>query len=184
MRYLIIPVMVFALQTACTSPGEPAKKYYSENEKAQLTFCVGMSDTIKYTATKKLNGAPKKQMVDFYSANQKNSKLNLAMVERVYNANFTSAWDYTIAFFSECANNMAGVNSERINFASYCVQNGMIAETAHAFKKSGAAKEKAYDYFKKFKSETPNKIIDNVYSKTMTRVETKLDAWKTCMSRL
>lgn len=176
--------MVFAMQSACTSPAAPAKQYYSDDEKGQLTFCIGMADTIKYTATKKLNGTPKQNMVDFYSANEKNSKLNLAMVERVYNAEFTSAWDYSVAFFNECANNMAGVDSERVKFASYCAQNSMIAATAHAFKKSGATKEKAYKYFQKFNSEAPNKIIDKVYTKSMTRVEAKLDAWNTCMSRL
>lgn len=172
-----------ALIAGCATSNVGPRKLYTKQEYNKLTFCVGMSDTAMYVATNKLRDVPEQEMAKFYAARD-NSRLNLATVEKVYGATFTSAWDYTVAFFNECAQNLANVPSSRVNMAEYCMQRGLIADFAYGFKTTGAPKERAYAYFAKFPEKTTHEIIDRVYTSSMTRPETKLDAWNTCMSAI
>ncbi len=142
-----------------------------------------MTDTAGYVAAKKMKGTSKKELLNFYRS-RNNAKMNIATVNKVYSTKFTNTWDYSVSFFKECSLNLAGVPSSRINFASYCLQNTLIANIAHAFKKNGEAKKLAYKVFAKFKSKTPNKIVDKVYSSSMSRSEAKLDAWNSCMVKV
>jgi hypothetical protein len=146
-----------------------------------MTTCFGMSDTAMYIADQKLRGVPIDKVKQFY-ASRDHARLTVPLVEKVYGDPFTSAWDYTVAFFRECAHNMASVPRDRVGMASYCLQNGMIAGIAQTYRASGAPKANAYAYFAKFESETPRAIVDRVYAGSKGRAETKLDEWNSCMS--
>lgn len=180
---LSVTISALSLLTACATSNVGPKKLYTHKEYLNMTYCIGMSDTARYVATNKLKGVPSGKMKDFYSSKE-NSRLNLATVDKVYAEKFSSAWDYTVSFFNECALNLANVPSSRVNLASYCAQNSLIADVAHSYKSSGAPKEKAYEHFAKFNSKTPNSIVDKVYASSKDRAEIKLDTWKSCMVEL
>lgn len=176
----LLSIIVVALLTACASSNGGPQKIYTHTEHRNMTYCIGMADTAMYVATNKLQGVPMERMTEYYRPLE-NPRLHLATVEKVYADNFSSAWDYTLSFFDECTQHLANVPASRANLAGYCMQNSLIADVAHAFKISGAPKERAYAYFAEFKSETPNLIIDNVYASSQTRTDIKLDVWNSCM---
>lgn len=178
----LIPVLFIINGCAANSVGTQ-KKYYTKDEHSKMTYCIGMSDTAMYVASEKLKGTPKSQLINYYSG-KSNARLNTATVDRVYDDDFTNAWDYTIGFFNECALNLARVPESRVNFASYCAQNTLIADVAHANKKYGYPKERAYQYFDSFESKTPQEIIDKVYSSSKSRAAIKLEIWNDCMVKI
>ena len=179
----LIALLMIAFLTGCAAKPVAPEKLYTQQEYKQMTYCVGMSDTSRYVASRKLDGKSREEMREFF-ANKEYTKLNLATVDKVYAESFTSAWDYTISFFKECADNLAKVPVDRINMGSYCLQNSMIADVAHSFMSADAPREKAYTYFSKFKSKAPNLIIDKVYASSKSRQEIKLEVWSACMSVL
>ncbi len=183
MRYGWPLLVSLALMAGCASNNAGTQRPYTKQETSQMTLCTGLSDTAMHIATKKLQGASRSELEQFYRPKQF-SQLNLAAVEKVYAADFTSAWDYTVSFFNECAQNMASVPASRVNLAAYCMQSGLIADFAYSFRSSGAPRESAYAYFAKFPRETTQEIVDRVYAGSLSRAETKLDEWNTCMSRI
>ena len=181
--YLTITLITIFILTGCATNKPTIKKYYSAKEYSKMTYCIGMSDTAMFVANKKLRHMKMDYLIDFYSK-KKNSRLNIATVKKVYSENFKNSWDYTVKFFNECALNLAGVTAKRVNFASYCAQNTLIAHTAYNNKKSRRSKENTYKIFEKFNSKAPNKIIDQVYSSSKSRAEIKLDVWNNCMRKI
>lgn len=176
-------VFVTLLIGGCATNNTRTEKYYTNTEFSKMTYCIGMSDTAMYVATEKLKQRPQSQLISYY-ANKPNSRLNVAMVEKIYNANFTNAWDYTVSFFQECAANLAAVQASRVKFASYCLQNTLIADVAYANKRYGYPKEQAYKKFAKFKSKTPQQVVDKVYASDKSRAQIKLDVWNDCMTKI
>jgi hypothetical protein len=183
MRRHLLLIVSMTLLTGCATSNVAPQKHYSKHEHGRLTYCNAMADTAMYVARSKLSGAPMEQMKSYYSS-KANSRLHLATVEKVYAESFTSAWDYTVSFFKECAQEVANVPASRVNMAAYCMQNGLIADVAHAYKSSGAPREKAYAHFAQFNSKTPKSIVDWVYASSQGRVEMKLEVWNTCMSEI
>jgi hypothetical protein len=163
-----------------TAPAGPAKIYNGQEYK-MMTYCVGISDSASHIAAEKLKGTPKATIQQFYFGKPQ-SVLNLATVDKVYNETVTSVWDYSVNFFNECANNLAKVPAARINMASYCMQNQLIADVTHAYKTAGAPKDDAYTHFEKFNPKTTHSIIDKVYSSSQTRADIKLEIWNSCMA--
>jgi hypothetical protein len=96
----------------------------------------------------------------------------------------STAWDYSVGFFSECAREIAGVSPDRVKLASYCMQNQLMAEVAYQYKASGKPKEQAYAHFAQFKSSTPKSIVDLVYASAKERVAMRMEVWSTCMAEL
>lgn len=182
--FIIVAISVLAGLMACAANDRGLRKVYTRDEYVKMTYCVGMSDTAFHIATSKVQGKSAEDVTKFYSANKEYARMNTAIVDKIYSDKFTSVWDYTVSFFDECALNMADVPKSRVNMASYCHQNSMIAMVAHNFKASGAPKESAYKYFAPFKNETPNRIIDQVYASSKGRAEIGLDIWQSCMKVL
>lgn len=185
---LVVASAAIWLMSACATSNNAANetgpgKVYTHEEYSKMTYCVGMADTAMYVATNKLKGTSMQQMRDYY-ASKPNSRLPIATVEKVYGDTFSSAWDYTVSFFNECAQNLASVPASRVNLASYCNQNALIAGVAHAYKTSGAPKERAYAAFAAFKSSTPNSVVDKVYASAKNRAEIKLEIWNACMAEI
>jgi len=186
MKYVFTTLLLSAvlLLTACvTTNNAPEKKYYTNTEYSKMTYCIGISDTAMYAASAKLKGTPKQQLLDYY-ANKPSEQLQSATVNKVYAANFTNAWDYTVSFFDECALNLAGVTKQRVNFASFCSQNALIANAAYLHKQSGRTKEYSLQHFSIFKSKTPLEIVERVYASSRNRSEVKLDEWNRCMEKI
>lgn len=148
-----------------------------------MTYCTSLADTARYVSLRKLQNVPKSKLIDIYKS-KLNAQLNLATVNKVYATQFKNSWEYTVSFFNECALNLANVPKTSVNFASYCLQNSMIADVAHSYKVSGAPKSKAYAHFAGFNTKTPNRIIDEVYASAKGRVAVKMATWNSCMSKI
>ncbi len=171
----------FLLFTGCAASQKGPEKIYTQNEKRQMTYCIGMADTVRYVAMEKIRGVPQKKVRAHY-AGKAHEKMNLAIVDKVYKENVTLVWDYTVGFFNECALNMADVPKERSPVASNCMENQLIADVAFAYKKQGAPVEKAYAHFSGFKNKTFRQIIDRVYASPQTRGRIKMDVWNDCIN--
>ena len=194
-RHLASLGMTLLLTAGCSSTGPqaptgqqaaakpPLSKTYTDKERAQMTYCIGLSDTARRAATEKLKGTPIEEVKKLYAA-KPNERVNAAAVDKVYSDPVSTAWDYTVAFFGTCAKEMAGVPSERVQFASYCMQNQLMAEVAHAYKSTGKPKEQAYAHFAQFKSTTPKTIVDWVYASPKERTAIRMEVWNTCMAEV
>jgi hypothetical protein len=166
---------------------QPAKpslaKTYTAKEREQLTFCIGLSETARRVAGEKLRGSPIDDVKKFYQE-KPNARLNIATVDKVFGENVSTAWDYAVGFFDECAREMAGVSPDRVKLASYCMQNQLMAEVAYQYKAAGKPKEQAYAHFVRFKSSTPKSIVDLVYGSAKERAAVRMEVWNTCMAEL
>lgn len=169
--------------SGCATSTKPANKKYTAREKTNMTYCIGMTDTARYIAEQKNKGTPMEDVKNYY-VSKPNAKLNIATVDKVYASTFSSVWDYSISFFNECAYNLAAVPAERVNLASYCMQNQLIADVAHTFKSTGKPKDQAYAFFAKFNNDTVNAVIDKTYASNKSRPEIKLEVWNACMAPL
>lgn len=87
---VLLLILVMAL-SACGTQTTRKNKMYTHQEYNKMTVCIGMADTAKYVASRKLQGVGKAKMADFYRAKQ-NARLNLATVDKVYVDKFSSAW--------------------------------------------------------------------------------------------
>ena len=165
-------------------PSNPSlAKTYTAKERGQMTFCIGLSETARRAASEKLRGAPIDGVKKSYEGNP-NARLNIAVVDKVFSEQVSTAWDYAVGFFGECAREMAGVSPDRVKLASFCMQNQLIADVAFQYKASGKPKEQAYAQFAQFKSSTPKSIVDVVYASTKERAAVRMEVWNTCMADL
>jgi hypothetical protein len=185
MRQLLIVLAAAVWVSAGCAPKTPAPSSvrpppYTADEKSRMTFCVGVADVAMAIADDKRMGRPITEVKALY-AGKPNAELTVPLVDKVYGEAITNPWDYAVSFFKECALAMANVSSNRVDFASSCMQNGMIASVAQAYRDSGAPKEQAYERFARFDGPTPRAIIDDVYARPSTRSQVVLDAWNRCM---
>jgi hypothetical protein len=148
-----------------------------------MTYCVGLSETARRAATEKLRGTPIDEVKKLYEG-KPNARLNIAAVDKVYKEHVSTAWDYAVGFFGECARELAGVSRDRVRLASYCMQNQLIADVAFQYKASGKPKDQAYAQFAQFKSSTPKGIVDLVYDSTKDRAAIRMEVWNSCMADL
>lgn len=153
---------------------------YSQAENRALTYCVGLTDTAWTIADRKLHGAQRAEVEAYYSAKSPNPKLAAATIDKVYSASFTSAWDFGVGFFHECALNMGQISKERSQFGAYCMQNAMLASVAQQYRDNGASKEAAYSALP-IKGKTPESVVDAVYAGQKTHASAMMDAWNTCI---
>jgi hypothetical protein len=167
----------------CASTDSRPPKVYSAKEYETMTYCVGMSDTARYAATERLKGRAIEDLKQHY-ASKPNARVNIAAVDKVYSDRVSSAWDYTVSFFNECAQNLANVAPDRVRLASYCMQNQLMADVAYSYKVAAAPKEQAYAHFAQFNSKTPRTIVDWVYASPKERTEIRLDVWNRCMAEV
>ena len=158
-------------------------KTYTAKEWGQLTFCIGLSETARRAAAEKLRGTPIEEVKKGYEA-KPNARLNIAAVDKVFSEHVSTAWDYAVSFFGECAREMAGVSPDRVKLASFCMQNQLMADVAFQYKASGKPREQAYAQFAQFKSSTPKSIVDLVYASTKERAAVRMEVWNTCMANL
>ncbi len=181
--FLVLTLTGCASQSPST-PLVPSKpKPYTQTEKQEMTPCVYIADTARGLATQRLQGIPI-QDIKLESTNPAEQKFLDATLHKVYHDRFTSAWDYSIAFFGECAKNLAGINPERADLAAYCFQNQLIAEVASDYKSKGKPRQLAYEHFAQLRSKAPNAIIDQVYASGRSLTQIKLDVWDGCMQKL
>jgi hypothetical protein len=165
-------------------PSKPSlAKTYTAKERGQMTYCIGLSETARRAATEKLRGTPIDEVKKLYEG-RPNARLNVAAVDKVYKERVSTAWDYAVGFFGECAGELAGVSRDRVKLASFCMQNQLIADVAFQSKASGKSKEQAYAQFAQFKSSTPKAIVDLVYDSTKDRAAIRMDVWNSCMADL
>jgi hypothetical protein len=148
-----------------------------------MTYCIGLSETARRAAAEKLRGTPIDEVKKVYEG-KPNARLNVAAVDKVYKEHVSTAWDYAVGFFGECARELAGVSRDRVKLASFCMQNQLIADVAFQYKASGKSKEQAYAQFAQFKSSTPKAIVDLVYDSTKDRAAIRMEAWNSCMADL
>jgi hypothetical protein len=169
---------------ADSQPSKPSlAKTYTAKERDHLTFCIGLSETARRVAVEKLQGASIADVKRSYEG-KPSARLNIATVDKVFSEQVSTAWDYAVGFFGECAREMAGVSDDRVKLASYCMQNQLIADVAFQYKASGKPKEQAYAHFVRFQSSTPKSIVDLVYGSTKERAAMRMEVWTTCMATL
>lgn len=126
----------------------PHKVTYTDKEYVGLLGCVGMTDAAWVGAQRKLKGvslADAKRAYDGLQPAQKN--LSQHVLDKVYSDAFTNAGDYAVSFYSECAQNVADVGSDREMPASFCMQNSMIGMAAWEHRNAGDPKESVYQLF-------------------------------------
>jgi hypothetical protein len=165
-------------------PSRPSlDKTYTAKERDHLTFCIGLSETARRAAVEKLRGTSIADVKRSYEG-KPSAPLNIATVDKVFSEQVSTAWDYAVGFFGECAREMAGVSHDRVELASYCMQNQLIADVAFQYKATGKPKEQAYAHFVRFKSSTPKSIVDLVYDSTKERAAVRIEVWTTCMATL
>lgn len=160
------------------APQAPAR--YSANEGAKLGLCMSMADNAMTIASYKLAGKSIDEVKQQY-AGRPASALTGPLVDKIYGEHVSNAWDYTVVFYRDCAVNIASVQAPRSDIATYCMQNVMIATTAHSLKESGAPKETAYERFAKMGA-TPRGIVDDVYGQTAARADVVTRTWNSCMN--
>jgi len=153
---------------------------YSHREYNAMTTCVGLTDNAYSIAVLRLKGRSLADVKSLYDATE-TAKLMLPLVDKVYGDKVPNAWEYAVAFFSECALNMGDVPASRSGLAGYCMQNGMIASIAARYRDGETPKNWVYEQFAPL-GETPKGIIDRVYAASKSRAEAELDAWKVCMA--
>jgi hypothetical protein len=165
-------------------PSKPSLgKTYTAKERGQMTYCIGLSETARRAAAEKLRGTPSEEVKKLYEG-KPNARLNLAAVDKVYKEHVPTAWDYAVGFFGECARELAGVSRDRVQLASFCMQNQLMADVAFQYKASGKPKDQAYAQFAQFKSSTPKAIVDLVYDSTKDRAAIRMEVWNSCMADL
>ena len=190
MNKIVLLSVVAMLAVGCATSSPPATKSssapaarapkYSANEKTQLTICMGLTDTAKTVADLKRQGLTAQQIKDRRTTGPMLETYR-ATVDKVFGDTFEHPLDYAMSFFGECALNMADVPKERVNFASYCMMNSIIASTAQTYKASGLPKEDAYKAFAQLGTETPKRIIDGIYAANKSRAAAGIDEWNGCM---
>jgi hypothetical protein len=162
----------------------PPRIDYTEKEYTGLLRCHGMTGVAWTNAVQKLNGVSLEDAKKQYDGRLEGRMKDLALlvVNQVYKDSFTSAWDYSVSFYGECAQNIADVGKDRSKVANYCMQNSMIGMTAADYRTSGQPVENAYQGFGKI-SEVPTarSIIDRVYAGSKSRAEAGVDEWQSCM---
>jgi hypothetical protein len=160
---------------------------YSEKEYTGLLRCHGMTGVAWTNAVQKLNGVSLEDAKKQYDGRVEGRMKDLALlvVNQVYKDSFTSAWDYTVSFYGECAQNIADVGKDRSKLANYCMQRSMIEMTAADYRISGQPVENAYRDFGKLGAQaTPRAVIDRVYAGSKSRAEAGVDEWQVCMKPL
>jgi hypothetical protein len=161
----------------------PAQRPYSAREKTRMMLCVGLTDNAFSIADAKLAGRAAADLKTEY-ASRPEARLTVPLVDKVYADSFSHSWDYAVAFFKECALNLAEVPDTRAGLAAYCMQNSMIASIAYNSRNAGAPREQTYKLFAQFPSEASRKIIDQVYEQSKSRPEEMVDTWTACMAPL
>lgn len=184
-RYLAYAVILFSLTSITWGQNPSPQVVYTDKEYSGMLGCFGMTDTAWTNASQKLNGVSLEDAKKHYDGRLEGKQKDMALliVDTVYKDTFTNAWDYAVAFFGECAKNIANVEVNRSRLANYCMQNSMIALTAWEYRNSGQPIEDVYQQFAKLGA-TPRSIIDRVYAGSKPRADTGLDEWKSCMQPL
>lgn len=153
---------------------------YSANEGARLALCMSMADNAMTIANYKLAGRPIEEVKEEYRGRPAPA-LTGPLVDKVYGDHVSNAWDYTVAFYRDCAANIANVRPPRSDTATYCMQNVMIATMAYNLKAAGTPKETAYKQFAAMGA-TPRKIVDDVYGQSAPRTDVATRTWNSCMN--
>lgn len=176
--------LIFTMIGGCVNDTNVrSEKIYTDKERSMLGLCVALADTAMYIAQQKLMQRPKQELVDYYNA-QKNARIKIATLEKVYEDEFSNVWDYSTHFFVECGPELAKVGIGRMRPAAECAQNSFIAAVAFGFKREGYPKEEAYNTFKHFEGAVPGQVIDRVYASNEERVRVLTGEWDRCMDNL
>lgn len=160
---------------------------YTDKQYTGLLRCHGMTGVAWTFAIQKLNGVSLEDAKKQYDGRLEGRMKDLALlvVNQMYKDSFTSAWDYTVSFYGECAQNIADIGKDRSNLANYCMQRSMIGMTAADYRISGQPVENAYRDFGKLGAEaTPRAVVDRVYTGSKSRAEAGVDEWQICMKPL
>ena len=100
-----------------------------------------------------------------------------AIIDAVYAASFDNAWNYTVQDYEACARRSTDASLKLIKTTEFCMQNGLISDSAASARQLGITKDKVYDRYKQFLAEPMARMaIDSVYA------EDKLDgreSWRT-----
>ncbi|KKD60980.1 hypothetical protein RN22_08005 [Grimontia sp. AD028] len=184
-RSLLTLILSVSTLSACTNQPEPIKpiQLYSNKETVQMSYCAELADMAYLVASQKLQDQPKQSQIDrFASGTAAQIKLNL--VEDVYAADFTSAWNYSVDLFDQCAVKVANIPAERLNVASFCAQKSLVAGGAYDLKQAGAPKLDAYMVFASYKATKPYEVIDAVYKKSSSHDAVTKKTWDSCIDIL
>lgn len=187
MKIKIIVISLFtSLFLAGCGSSTPIKsdKIYTKKDYTTLTYCMGLSYSARRIAAHKLKGTSIEDVKKTISKDttKKSRALATKLIERVYKDEIKSLWNYPVKFFKGCSNNVAKLYEPHTKYATYCLMNSFIGDTAYTHKIKELDKEKAYKFFAKFKGKTPNRIIDDVYDKAEDRRSARLRPWRSCMA--
>lgn len=137
----LIPIVWALMLLGCTASPPPlapkeapvpakAPALYSANEGSRLMLCMSMADNAMTIATYKTAGKPIDEIKALYKQGPQ-SKMTVALVDKVYSENVSNTWDYTVNFYRECAVNMVNMPSPRGDMATRTWNSCMTPLTAH-----------------------------------------------------
>ena len=191
-------ILAASLLVSCAGAAQPAPTpkssgavdvKYTDDERARMGVCSGLTQVAWNAARAKKNGEPKEKVLAAFRRVEGSAKLRefrdqlvAEAVTQVYEEDFdNNPWKSCVAFFKQCAAGLAEVREERVGYGAYCAQNSLIAGIAHDMKDAGVSREKAHEPFEAFKSQTPLKIVDRVYASSGGRSEATVGEWTSCI---
>ncbi|WP_407334080.1 hypothetical protein [Enterovibrio sp. 27052020O] len=181
---LLFGYVLFAMSLiGCSSQPEPLKtiQLYSKKEVIQLAYCTELADNAYFIASEKLKQRPKQVLIERY-ASDPSAQIKVNAVERIYNTDFDSAWNYAVNLFSQCALKVAEIAPQRQEIARFCAQKAIVAGGAYDLKQRGTPKLDAYIAFASYKQTRPYEVIDAVYdSSAKSHLNTSQNTWDQCI---
>lgn len=188
-RCVLLASMLAMLAACATSPTVPPREaVYNGEETRALTVCLAMGHTAATLAQKKLDDLPIDAARKLYEAtpDEGMKQFQLATVDKVYSETVTNWWDYSLAFFDECALNLAQVPADRVRPANHCLQDSLVADLAYGYRISGTSKDDAAAHLARSGIQGPKSsdLLDRVYAGNEERPVLMLNVWNACIAKL
>jgi hypothetical protein len=171
---------IMAAESVQTSTAQLAS--LTPAQTSALTACFYRAESINRIASAKMQG------LSHEGARQRVVPPNpaiLSMVETVYAATFTDAWSFSLQDYTQCAANSTHASQNLITSSVFCVQNGMIADSAAEARRLGIAKEQVYARYNRFMAEPLARMaIDSVYAQDRIDGKEAWRNWSWCISQI
>ncbi|PKF48787.1 hypothetical protein [Enterovibrio nigricans] len=178
----LIGVISLTQISACTIQTTPTKPLllYNAKEAVKLSYCDDLANTAYQVSNDKLNGVSKQTQFAAISGDD-SAQIKGALIDDIYRGDIKSSWQYSTNVFSECAQKVADIPTDRVEIASLCAQKSLVARGAADMYQSGKVILDTYTAFAPYKTVRPFTVIEDVYDEGLSRAQASKQAWQECM---